>query len=109
LLLEYSNQFLESPNAGNKLSNDIKKATYSAFAALTIGSSVLTNPLVADAFEAQPFAFSSTNIVAEKVVREGMYGEYEVDLVQSVDDASSTYKSAKETKTKKGTYQFLKD
>jgi hypothetical protein len=107
LLLEYSNQFLESHKAANKPSLDLKKAAYSTFAALTIGSSVLTSPIIADAVETQPFMFSSTNIVAEKVVRQGMYQDYEVDIVQSVDDASSSFKSAKETKTKKGTYHFL--
>ena len=70
-------------------------------AAIAIGSSVLSTPVVADAFEMQP-VFSSTNIVAEKVVREGMYQDYEVDVTQSVDDARSTFKSAKETKSKKG-------
>jgi len=47
--------------------------------------------------------FSSSNVISEKVVREGLYGEYEVDLTQQYDDARSTYKSAKETKSKKGT------
>ena len=48
-------------------------------------------------------AFSSSQVVAEKVIREGIYGEYEVDLPEQVyDDARSTFKSAKETKTKKG-------
>jgi uncharacterized protein YheU (UPF0270 family) len=41
-------------------------------------------------------------MVAEKIVREGMYGDYEVDLVQQVDDARSTFKPAKETKSNKG-------
>ena len=81
---------------------EFKKAAASTFAALTIGSSILSSPVVADAVE--PFAFSSTNVVAEKVVRQGLYQDYEVDIVQSVDDASSTFKSAKETKTKKGEY-----
>lgn len=50
-------------------------------------------------------AFSSSNIVAEKVIRQGVYQEYEVDIGdQEVDDARSTFKSAKETKTKKGMY-----
>ena len=79
---------------------ELKKAAASTFAALTIGSSILSSPIVADAIE--PFAFSSTNVVAEKVIRQGLYQDYEVDIVQSVDDASSTFKSAKETKTKKG-------
>jgi hypothetical protein len=37
------------------------------------------------------------------VIREGIYGEYEVDLPDQVyDDARSTFKPAKETKSKKG-------
>eukprot|EP00980_Cylindrotheca_fusiformis_P001977 scaffold443_cov125-Cylindrotheca_fusiformis.AAC.26 len=91
----------QSHKAANKPILELKKAVAGTFAALTIGSSVLTNPIIADAVEPQPFTFSSTNIVAEKVVRQGLYGDYEVDLVQSVDDASSSFKSAKETKTKK--------
>lgn len=76
----------------------------STFAAVAIGSSVLANPLVADAVEmTQPFPFSSSNVIAEKVVRQGLYADYEVDINQEVDDARSTFKSAKETKSKKGT------
>ena len=61
----------------------------------------MTNPLPADA---SMFIPSSTNMVAEKVVREGLYGEYEVDVTpQKYDDARSTFKGAKETKSKKGT------
>ena len=42
-------------------------------------------------------------MVAEKVVREGVYKEYEVDVApQQYDDARSTFKAAKETKSKKG-------
>ena len=85
---------------------ELKKAAASAAAALTIGSSVLTSPIVADAMETQPFTFTSTNIVAEKVTRQGLYQDYEVDLVQSVDDASSSFKQAGETKSKKGRYRI---
>lgn len=47
--------------------------------------------------------FSSSQTVAAKVIREGVYGEYEVDLPEQVyDDARSTFKAAKETKSKKG-------
>ena len=69
-------------------------------AAIAIGSSVLSTPIVADAIE-MPI-FSSTNVVAEKVKREGLYQEYEVDIQQEYDNAQSTFKSAKETKSKKG-------
>jgi hypothetical protein len=71
----------------------LKKVAAGTIAALTIGSSILGNPLVADAMDNQPF-FSSTNIVAEKVVRQGLYSEYEVDITQETDDAKSTFKSA---------------
>lgn len=92
----------ESHKAVNKPALDLKKAAASAFAAFTIGSSVIASPIVADAIETQPFTFSSTNIVAEKVVRQGLYQDYEVDIVQQSDDARSTFKEAKETKSKKG-------
>jgi len=93
----------------NKAVNlDLKKAAGTAFAAFTIGSSILTSP-IANAFDAtpQPFTFSSTNIVAEKVVRQGLYQEYEVDIVQERDDARSTFKGAAETKSKKGKYTAI--
>ena len=81
---------------------ELQKAATGAIAAATIASSVLSwAPPPADASFA---AFSSSQVVAEKVIREGIYGEYEVDLPDQVyDDARSTFKSAKETKTKKGT------
>jgi hypothetical protein len=80
---------------------ELKKAAGTAFAAFTIGTSILNSP-IANAVETQPFTFSSTNVVAEKVVRQGMYQDYEVDLVQQRDDARSTFKAASETKSKKG-------
>ena len=79
----------------------MKKAAAGAFAAATIASSALTSPLPAEAFDNQ-FTFSSTTVVAEKVTREGLYGEYTVDVEQKYDDARSTFKEAKETKSKKG-------
>jgi hypothetical protein len=74
-----------------------------AFAAFTIASSVFTNAVPpADAYLPTSFG-SSSQLVAEKVIREGIYGEYEVDLPDQVyDDARSTFKPAKETKSKKG-------
>jgi len=80
---------------------ELQKAATGAFAAFTIASSVLTAPPAADAI--LPAFSSSSQVLAEKVVREGMYGEYEIDLPDQVyDDARSTFKSAQETKTKKG-------
>ena len=47
-------------------------------------------------------------MVAETVIREGVYGEYSVDVQpQKYDDARSTYKSATETKSKKGKFKYF--
>ena len=72
-----------------------KQTAASTFAAVAIGSSILGNPLVANAVDMQP-VFSSTNVVAEKVVRQGLYSDYEVEINQETDDARSTFKSAGE-------------
>jgi len=88
--------------SGPKPALELKKAAASAFAAFTIaGSAMMTAPPPVDAL---PPAFaSSSTMVAEKVVREGVYREYEVDVApQQYDDARSTFKAAKETKSKKG-------
>lgn len=70
-----------------------------AFAAMTIASNVMTAPANAvDTFG----TFSSSMVLSEKVVREGLYREYEVDIVQEKDDARSTFKAKEETKSKKG-------
>lgn len=78
---------------------NFKKAAVGAFAAASIASGVATTP--AHAIDAQ-FNFGSTTIVTEKVNREGLYRDYEVDITQERDDARSTFKAAKETKSKKG-------
>jgi len=99
-----------SPQA-NKAANkpvlsDLKKAAMNTMAAIAIGSSVLSTPIVADAVDMS--VFSSTNIVAEKVTKQGLYQDYEVDDVgQEYDNAKSTFKSAKETKSKKGKYTAI--
>lgn len=95
--------FTESRKASNKPAMELKKAAAGAFAAFTIGSSILNSP-VANAMETQPFTFSSSNVIAEKVVRQGLYQDYEVDIVQERDDARSTFKDSKETKSKKGKF-----
>ena len=94
------------PKSSVKPLVELQKAATGAIAAATIASSVLSwAPPPADAMA----AFSSSQVVAEKVIREGVYGEYEVDLPdQQYDDARSTFKSAKETKTKKGTLSIGK-
>jgi hypothetical protein len=98
-----------SPQA-NKAANkpvlsDLKKAAMNTMAAIAIGTSVLSSPVAADAID-MPL-FSSTNVVAEKVVREGLYQDYSVDVDQQYDNAQSTFKSAKETKSKKGKYTAI--
>mmetsp|Transcript_23542 Transcript_23542/g.65350 ORF Transcript_23542/g.65350 Transcript_23542/m.65350 type:complete len:165 (-) Transcript_23542:1004-1498(-) len=86
---------------------DLKKAAVNTMAAIAIGSSVLSTPVVADAMDMQP-VFSTTNIVAATETRQGLYQEYEVDVdSQVLDDARSTFKSAKETKSKKGKYTAI--
>jgi hypothetical protein len=80
-------------NKATKPLAELKKAAAGTIAAIAIGSSILGNPLIADAVGDQPL-FSSTNVVAEKVVRQGLYSEYEVEITQEKDDARSTFKSA---------------
>ena len=85
--------------------HDVQKAAVGTFAALTIASSAVTNVLPANALTVPP-VFTSSTMVAEKVTREGVYGEYSVDVLpQKYDDARSTYKSATETKSKKGKHR----
>jgi len=84
---------------------DLKKAAMTTFTAFTLASNALTAPILpAEAF---PAFESSSTVVSEKVVRQGLYSEYEVDIVQEVDDARSTFKEAKETKSKKGKYTAI--
>lgn len=85
--------------------SDLKKAAVNTMAAIAIGSSVLSTPIPADAVDMS--IFSSTNVVAEKVTRQGLYNDYEVDIQQEYDNARSTFKSAKETKSKKGKYTAI--
>ncbi len=85
---------------------DSKRAAFSGIAVASLASALVVGPL-ADAVEmvAATPSFGSSSLIAERVTREGLYREYDVDLGdQQFDDARSTYKSAKETKTKKGRY-----
>ena len=84
------------------LSSDRRSSSVAA----TIATNLI-NPAVADAADfAMPMPnFGSSNVVAESEVRQGVYREYEIDVTpQQVDSADSTFKSAKETKSKKGKY-----
>jgi hypothetical protein len=82
--------------------HEFQKTAVGAFAALTIATSAGSASLPANALLLSP-SLSSSTMVAEKVVREGVYGEYTIDVQpQKYDDARSTYKAASETKSKKG-------
>ncbi|GMI42634.1 hypothetical protein TrCOL_g10708 [Triparma columacea] len=84
-------------------SRNIAKDVATMGLALTIAtSSTLSTPA-----EATQVDFGSPLVVAEKVTREGVYGTYDVDLVQTYDNADSTFKSKVETKSKKGKYTAL--
>ncbi|GKY93139.1 hypothetical protein MPSEU_000281900 [Mayamaea pseudoterrestris] len=89
--------------------SELQKATTGILAAAAIASAVVSSdPLPADAASAMSPYMSSTQTVAAKVVREGIYGEFEYDLPeQKYDDARSTYKAAKETKSNKGKYTAI--
>ena len=83
---------------------DSKRAAFNGIAVASLTSALVVGPM-ADAMEmvAAAPSFGSSSLIAERVTREGLYREYDVDLGdQQFDDARSTYKSAKETKTKKG-------
>lgn len=85
----------------------MQKAAAEAFAAFTIASSAMlvVAPTASTAILPPPSDAmgSSTVVVAEKVIREGVYREYEIDTTpQKYDDARSTFKAASETKSKKG-------
>eukprot|EP00585_Thalassiosira_rotula_P004063 CAMPEP_0196141162 /NCGR_PEP_ID=MMETSP0910-20130528/8831_1 /TAXON_ID=49265 /ORGANISM="Thalassiosira rotula, Strain GSO102" /LENGTH=172 /DNA_ID=CAMNT_0041402231 /DNA_START=52 /DNA_END=570 /DNA_ORIENTATION=- len=88
---------------------NVQKAAFNGMAAASLASALVIGPM-ADAADmmADTPSFGSSSLVAEKVTREGLYREYDVDLGdQTFDDARSTYKSAKETKGKKGKYTAL--
>mmetsp|Transcript_25965 Transcript_25965/g.45246 ORF Transcript_25965/g.45246 Transcript_25965/m.45246 type:complete len:175 (-) Transcript_25965:379-903(-) len=88
---------------------NVQKVAVNSLAAVSLASALVVGPM-ADAVDmmADTPSFGSSSLVAERVTREGLYKEYDVDLGdQDVDDARSTYKSAKETKTKKGKYTAL--
>lgn len=95
--------------APKKATFDFKKAAVGAFVAASLASNIATAPPASASMMDNQFAGSGSFLVAERVVREGIYREYEIDLPdqQEVDDAKSTFKTAKETKSKKGKYTAL--
>mmetsp|Transcript_17769 Transcript_17769/g.25977 ORF Transcript_17769/g.25977 Transcript_17769/m.25977 type:complete len:172 (-) Transcript_17769:254-769(-) len=101
--------FSPQSKASPKPMVELKKAVVSTFAAATIASNVLI-PGAADAVDfAMPVSdFGTTQIVAVSETRQGVYKEYDVDVTpQQLDSAESSFKSAKETKSKKGKYTAL--
>ena len=104
-------RILKDPKASGsaKPAIDLKHAAASVFTAATLASNVFLGddpPAQATDYAVTPF--SSSNVVAAKETREGLYGSYEVDLEpQQYDDAKSTFKPAKEVKSKKGKYTAL--
>ena len=105
---QLSNCSASSSLSGNvpkatKPSFDVQKIAVNSMAAASLASALVVGPM-ADAVETfDAPSFGTSSFVAERVTREGLYREYDVDVSDQVyDDARSTYKSAKETKTKKG-------
>ena len=108
LALLFSGASALAPNKAlhaKKQAFDSKRVAFNGMAVASLASALVVGPM-ADAVEivAATPSFGSSSLIAERVTREGLYREYDVDLGdQQFDDARSTYKSAKETKTKKGT------
>ena len=100
---------LPTTTAPPKKTFDVTNAAMASITALTIASNALFAPMAQAAPLSDYHPLSSSSVVlSEKVIREGVYGEYEVDVTpQVVDDARSTFKAAKETKSKKGKYTAL--
>jgi hypothetical protein len=100
-------QAASSSLTATKPAFDVKRVAFNGLAAASLASALVVGPM-ADAIDMftetpPPSFFGSSSLIAERVTREGLYKEYDVDLGDQVyDDARSTYKSAKETKTKKG-------
>jgi hypothetical protein len=96
----FTHNFSESPRPVKPVL-DLQKSSLSIFAAFTIASSAVFSPPPVDAIS--PVLTSSSVVVAAKETREGMYGDYEIDVKpQQYDDARSTFKPASETKSNKG-------
>lgn len=82
---------------------------FNGMAVASLASALVVGPM-AGAVETMAVtpSFGSSSMISERVTREGLYREYDVDLGdQQFDDARSTYKSAKETKTKKGKWHAI--
>ena len=98
---------IEDPAPKAPKPTELQKAAAGAFAAFTLATAGLNVPAaVASDFSIAPF--SSSQVVAETVTRQGVYKEYDVEVSeQKYDDARSTFKDAKETKSKKGKVGIL--
>mmetsp|Transcript_9393 Transcript_9393/g.12446 ORF Transcript_9393/g.12446 Transcript_9393/m.12446 type:complete len:175 (+) Transcript_9393:62-586(+) len=90
------------------LLKDLQKASAGAFAAATIAASTVLTQVPAPADAVSFLQTPASNLVAAKETRQGLYQDYEIDVPDQVyDDARSTFKSAKETKSNKGKYTAL--
>lgn len=100
-----------APNAvpkAKKPSFVAKKVAVNSIVAASLASALVIGPMAEAVDMIDLPSFGTSSFVAERVTREGLYKEYDIDVSDQVyDDARSTYKSAKETKTKKGKYTAL--
>lgn len=105
----FSRNFLLEPvPKPTKTVQELQKSAMGAFAAFTIASSAFSSLPAAAQLPPTSFSGSNTMMIAEKVTREGVYGEYTVDVMpQKYDDARSTFKAASETKSKKGKFSYV--
>eukprot|EP00979_Chaetoceros_neogracilis_P013872 scaffold4133_cov239-Chaetoceros_neogracile.AAC.3 len=107
-VLNAADAYAPQTNSAPKAFAQFKKTVGSTLVAATIAANVLNPAADAAVFDSSNFNFGSSTIVAEKVVREGIYGDFEVDVVpQTRDNAESTFKTAKQTKSKKGKYTAI--
>ncbi|GMH84190.1 hypothetical protein TrST_g13483 [Triparma strigata] len=86
-----------------------KSALAKASATLGLAGVLASGALSPPAALASPPSFASlpSTTVAEKVTKQGIYKDYDVDIEQVYDNADSTFKSKVETKSKKGKYTAL--
>ncbi|GMH49003.1 hypothetical protein TrLO_g15506 [Triparma laevis f. longispina] len=82
----------------------LAKASATLGLASVLASGALSPPA---ALASLPSLQLPSTTIAEKVTRSGVYKDYDVDIVQTYDNADSTFKSKVETKSKKGKYTAL--
>eukprot|EP00548_Thalassiothrix_antarctica_P002897 CAMPEP_0194141206 /NCGR_PEP_ID=MMETSP0152-20130528/10661_1 /TAXON_ID=1049557 /ORGANISM="Thalassiothrix antarctica, Strain L6-D1" /LENGTH=165 /DNA_ID=CAMNT_0038839755 /DNA_START=50 /DNA_END=547 /DNA_ORIENTATION=+ len=91
-----------------KANFDIKQVAASAFAVTALAVGIATAPTEVFASQITTFDAVPSTVVAVTETRQGVYGDYTVDTQeQKYDDAESTFKTKKQTKSKKGKYTAL--